>query len=440
MLDRQLSRWTLAWFAAAFGWLIAGMLAMACGFGGPGLWATPEGLALVHVVALGWLGHMMSGALIQFAPVLAARPLRFAGLALPALVAQSGGVAALVAGFLHLGDAAAEWLMPLAVTLLLGGMTATAVMVVPTLWPDRSAAARMVTAAFAGLALAASAGASLALSLAGLLPTGGLLTGGVPFHALAGIGAWLSVATFGVSYRLFPMFLVAPDREGRLRHVTLWLARGMIGLVALALGLALADAPAGVALAAILAVSVIAVVLYLADIRAIWRARRRPRPEANMRMTPLALGFLALAVALSPVAAWQGGNWAEAAVAVALLGWLTTLTLAQVIKITSFLTWIQVFAPQIGRGPLPMVHDLTSDPVARGLLWLWATGVAGLAVALAAGSDMLFRLAALLLFLSAAGVAAECLWIRRLSHLPASRRPAALPPVILPPKRPEFAT
>lgn len=439
MLDRQLSRWTLAWFAAAFGWLIAAMLAMATGVGGPGLWGTPQGLALVHVVALGWLGHMMSGALVQFAPVLAARPLRFPALALPALLAQSAGVAVLVEGFLRLGDAAYGWLMPLAVVLLLAGMAATGLMVVPTLWPDRSAAARMVTAAFAGLTLAALAGAGLALSLSGVLPVGSLLNGGLPFHVVAGIGAWLSVATFGVSYRLFPMFLVAPDGEGRLRRLTLWLARGLIALVTLGLGLALVDAPAGAALAAILAVSAAAAVLYLADLRAVWRARRRPRPEANMRMTPLALGFLALALLLAPVAALQGGTWPEAAVAAALLGWLTTLTLAQVVKITSFLTWIQVFAPQIGRGPLPMVHDLTSDRAARGWLWLWAAGVLTLTVALAAGSDMLFRLAAPVLLVAATGIAGECLQIRRLSRLPAAKRPAVLPPLILPPKDRSFA-
>jgi len=383
---------------------------------------------------------MMSGALIQFAPVLAARPLRFSLLALPALLAQSGGVAALVAGFLWLGAAASGWLMALAVVLLLSGMTATGLMVVATLWPDRSAAARIVTAAFAGLALAASAGAGLALSLSGVLPVGGLLIGGVPFHAIAGIGAWLSVASFGVSYRLFPMFLVAPDAEGRLRRVTLWLARGLIGLVAVALGLALVDAPAGAALAAILAVSLVAVALYLADIRAIWRSRRRPKPEANMQMTPLALGFLAIATALAPLAAVLGGTWPEAAVAAALLGWLTTLTLAQVIKITSLLTWIQVFAPQMGRGPLPMVHDLTSDRAVRGWLGLWAAGVAAVVVALAAGSDMPFRLAAPVLLLAALGIGAECLQIRRLARLPAAKRPAALPPLILPPKRPEYAS
>jgi hypothetical protein len=52
---------------------------------------------------------------------------------------------------------------------------------------------------------------------------------------------------------------------------------------------------------------------------------------------------------------------------------------------------------------------------------------------------MLFRLAAPVLLVAATGIAGECLQIRRLSRLPAAKRPAVLPPLILPPKDRSFA-
>lgn len=64
MPGKELSRWTMAWFAAALGFLLAALGLAVLGTGGPGGWAEGGALAMVHLFTLGWLGLAMQGALI----------------------------------------------------------------------------------------------------------------------------------------------------------------------------------------------------------------------------------------------------------------------------------------------------------------------------------------------------------------------------------------
>ncbi|WP_191569434.1 hypothetical protein [Paracoccus yeei] len=436
MIGKQLSRWTMAWFASALVFLVAALAWAVAGAAGPGRWSDGSALAVVHLFTLGWLCQMMLGALIQFTPVLCARPLVLPSLSLPSLLATGAGTAMLAAGFLSLdGWGAGQGLLALAPVVLAAAFGLAGAMLAPTLMAAKGqggAEGRLVALALVALAALWATGAAMAGALAGcnLLPVS--LPEVLPLHVLLGAGGFLTLAAFGVSYKLFAMFLLAPEGYGRLRRAV---------FLAATLGLGLALAGAGIALVGYGTLSLgpllattgaITTALYLAEICRLWRSRHRPKTEVNMRWSRAALAFLALSAALLPPAILRGGSWAEAAAFAVLAGWLSTLTLAQMVKIVSFLTWIQVFAPQIGRRPVPLVPDLTDAKATGRCLALWTAGVACGTLSLAAGQATGFRLAALAMLIATLGLGWEAIAIRRLRHLDPARRPASLPPLVLP--------
>lgn len=439
MPGKTLSPWTLSWFGSALIFLMLALaLAFACDLG-PGDWAQPQAMAVVHLFALGWLAQVMLGALVQFVPVLTAYPLPCPALALPALLATGAGTLALAAGFPSLdGHAEMQVLFRIAPLLLGCGFALVTAMILPSLARKANLhliEVRMVLIALAGLAGLWGTGGAMVLTLNG----DGMatdLTQVLPLHMLFGIGVFLSFAAFGVSYKLFAMFLLAPEGAGWQRQWTGWLAAFCAALMLVALATALSGAsPARITLA--LSLPALGLCgLYLDDIRRLWRKRRRPALEPNMAWSRAALAFLGLSAALLPLALWRGGRVAEAAVFSALVGWLSTLTLAQLIRITSFLTWIQVFAPLIGHRKVPVVGQISNAVTAGRALALWSASAGVGVISLLFGSHAVFRLALVGLFLAAAAIARELVAIRRLWHLPVTDRPPCLPPIILPPLHP----
>lgn len=435
MIGKQLSRWTMAWFASAVTFLVLALFLAAAGGAGPGAWSGGLALAAVHLFALGWLCQMMLGALIQFTPVLCARPLVWPGLSLPSLLLSAAGTTMLAAGFLSLEGWLPDRLLLLAApAFLVAGFGLAAAMLVPTLMAAqglRHPEGRMVVLALVALAGSLATGTAMAVALSGqFLPA--VIPQTLPLHILLGAGGFLSLAAFGVSYKLFAMFLLAPERDGPLRRAAFATAAAAMGLTLGMAGLALAGRAAAfpALLAALLGAGTAA--LYLVDIRRLWRSRRRPQAEVNMQWSRAALVFLALSAALLPPAFHLGGTWAEAAVFLALVGWLSTLTLAQMIKIVAFLTWLQIFAPLIGRQPVPLVAHLSDARMTARLLGLWSLGVVLGALSLALGQGAGFRVAALILLTAALGLVRELIAIRRLHHLDPGQRPDPLPPLVRP--------
>lgn len=430
----SLSRWTMSYFAAALAFLLAAEALTIAGVGYPtaGL-LEPATLVVVHVVAIGWLSLAMAGALLQFVPVLVARPLAFPGLALPALLAILSGLLLLCAGFATLAGWA-DWpvaLMPLAAVTLLGGFLLLGLMLVATLLSARPVTlfARFVLVGLGSLLATVLSGTAFTVILSGhgdWLGEIALLPDGLPFHALLGFGGWLGLIAFGVSYRLLVMFMMAPEPPAA--QVRLVLVFGSLGL-----GLALAGllAPlAGFGIGAGLAVAPLAALalasgFYGRDILALYRARRRKALEINMLASIPAFAALGIGLPLLPVVTAAGApeSWVAALTFLLAFGWLGGLTLAQLIKIVSFMTWLETYASRLGRGPAPRVGDLVAVP--RTGLWfiLYYAGVALAAVALAAGLATAFRYAMLPALIGTAGIACELMRVRRLSEIKAEQRP-----------------
>ncbi len=177
---------------------------------------TPEVLALVHLIAVGFMLQAMSGAMFQFIPVAVGgnvwRPLLVANVVQPLLLVAA---LLLVGGFLF----SAPPLLSAAVPLFLLGVGIFAVVVLialwrtpatgMTLWTMRLALAGLVVTVLLGTLLAEALARGLALPLIPL----------TNIHLAWGLGAWALMLVAAVSYFVVPMF--------QLTHpYPLWFARG----------------------------------------------------------------------------------------------------------------------------------------------------------------------------------------------------------------------
>jgi hypothetical protein len=425
----------MAYFAASLAFLLVGLASMACGFG---LVTTaidaPETFAVVHLVVIGWLGLLFSGALLQFVPVLAATQLRMPWLAVPALACIVTGLLLLVLGFLALGARVDldPRLMSMGGLCLALGFGLVIVSLSATLLSQHAVgfSAALVLVGFVSLLATVLSGNAFAAALSGAVDLGAFgarITAVVPVHAAAGVLGWMTLTAIGVSDKLFGMFLLAPERQGDGRPLVA-LAAAAICLVLAALALSSAAIP-GADMAGDLGLgcAVILVALYGRDVRRMVGTRRRKVLELNSIAGLAAIGFLVAGLALLVAAQVRGGFpvLGPAAFYLLGLGWLSGLGLAQLYKIVPFLTWLETYGPVMGRHPVPRVQDLVNER--RAALWFAAFyGAVGLgALAIVAGSDLLLRAASVCQTLAVMALGVEYIRARRLVYAP---EPLRLPP------------
>lgn len=428
MIGVSLSRWTMSYFAVALVALIAAEVLMVVGYGYPNVPVeAPATLVLVHVVTLGWLSMLMCGALFQFVPVLVARPLFSNTLPLPTLLSLLVGLAALLLGFLQLDGRVAPVLPFFAIASLLLGLGFALVLwnLGLTLWRARPLPlpARFVVVGLFSIAATAALGIVFALVLGGATSYGPLVdltAAGIPIHAIAGFGGWLTFTAMGVSYRLLAMFMLAPELDGRTSRASLYL--GTAGLVIAIVGGTAAichDGPLDLVLLAAGAAGLASLALYGGDIVHLYRARKRRKIELNSRMATLALVSMALAVALIVVALALGelARHAGAVVFLVAFGWLSGLALAKLYKIVPFLTWLECYGPILGKTPTPRVQDLVVER--RGMKWflLYYLAVWSGAVALIAGHALAFQGAAAAMLVATLGILVQLVRARRLADV-----------------------
>ena len=446
MMGAALSRWTMAYFAAALAFLIVAQVLMVAGFGFPAVAVeAPESLLLVHMITIGWLSLLMCGALFQFVPVLVARPLVGARLVLPALVCLLAGLACLLCGFLELSGTLDTTLplLGLAGLLLPAGFAIVVCVLGATLWSGRPLPlpARFVAAGLASLVATALLGALFALQASGLAVLGVDWRGAaLPTHMSAGFGGWLTLTAVGVSYRLLPRFMLSPDKARLSGHTVLWL--GVAAMVLMVVVAPLENGLSGPGFAAPLAglAVLVAIVFYGVDLAFFYRNRKRRKIELNSRSAIGAFAGLYLAALLVVVLA-ATGRLAEQMPAVVYLvafGWLSGLGLSQLYKIVPFLTWLECYGPVMGRKPTPRVQDLVVE--GRDHVWfaLYFAGVLAATGALLSGAPGLFRLAAAATLAATLALAVELVLARRLFNVESGKRlpdGTTLPRLFLPAPR-----
>ncbi len=433
MVGVSLSKWSMSYFAAALVALLAAEIMMATGFGFPAVAiASPDTLILVHVVAIGWLSLLMCGALLQFLPVLVAQPLHSNALAVPALASLIAGLAALILAFLQFGGridlgipffTTAAILLSLGFSLVLYNLARTMIASETVPLP-----AWFVAAGLASVVATVALGVIFSLVLGRVIESGPLLAllgAGLPIHAIAGLGGWLTFTAVGVSYRLLAMFMLAPELDGARPKSAFYLGTAALAIVIIGgVVTVLFEGNLSLTFLAALAVALPAFAFYGLDAVHLYRARKRRNIELNSRTAGIALGYLAASVALIVVLLVLGrlSDHVGAVVFLVAFGWLTGLGLSQLYKIVAFLTWLECYGPVLGKIQTPRVQDLVVE--ARAIKWfvLYFAAVGVGAVALLADAPTAFRFAAVAMAVGTTGIAAQLIRTRRLADLKAEAR------------------
>jgi len=177
---------------------------------GPELLATrwsAAALAATHLITLGFIGHSVVGALMQFLPVAAGADIRQLHRAAPWLqVLLTAGTLLLVAAFLLqsaplLKMAAALVALVVAAVVILTGIALARC-------TANDATTRAVTLGLAGLAVTITLGCVLA-TLPNWAAAWGIASL-TDLHAAWGLAGWVTITVIGVALAVVPMFQITP--------------------------------------------------------------------------------------------------------------------------------------------------------------------------------------------------------------------------------------
>ncbi|MCU0836747.1 MAG: hypothetical protein MUC77_20315 [Chromatiaceae bacterium] len=338
---------------------------------------TPAALAATHLIAVGFLGQVMCGALLQILPVLAGAPVpavRVVGTLVPPLL--SGGAGLLAWGFLGAGAEVLMWGGLLSATgfLVFLGPAAHALVRAPAVGlPDTVWALRL-----AGSALAVTVALGLVL-VAALL--GGVRLGDFPAwvdtHLAWGLLGWVGLLVLGVAYQLVPMFHLTPEYPAALRR---WLAPMVAG--ALLLGTVLTGSGAAEVAAVVFLAGALGLAVFALVTLGLLHRRERARLDATLLHWVAAM----LCLAGSALAAAVGAPGLAIGV-LGLLGVGVGLTAGMLLKIVPFLGWFHLQHRQIALRRfdlrLPHMRALLPETWARVQLATHLIALAALLLALA---------------------------------------------------------
>ncbi len=377
-------------------------------------------VAVTHLLVLGAIVGTMMGALYQMAPVIFVAEAANGRLGLAQGALYTSGWIAMVAAFLR-GD---RWLLAVGgssvvVAVLLFLVIIGRVLRTATQWDT---AGWYILTAFAFFVATIGLGLTFALDWRfGWFP--------IPPHLLAihvhlgGIG-WLTLLIMGISYRLVPMFAIAPAPVGIL-------ARGNLGAI---IGLLIGLTTLLWRDAARLSVTIIAwglavcVGIYLFDMTRLYRTRRR---RYDLTLLTLWGAMTCLGVAALMGAFWITGlparrfgasQWLSSYAYIALAGWCVLAICAHVIKIVPFLVWLHRYGRGMGRGPVPLLKDLLPQRAAIAAIGGYAIGFAATATGLLTGQTAIIRVGAWCAAVGALGLFGVVLAVL-LPHRRSSRAP-----------------
>ncbi|PRY01223.1 hypothetical protein CLV24_1493 [Pontibacter ummariensis] len=325
----------------------------------------PKLLTLTHVAVLGWGTMVIFGALYQLLPVVLEGRLYSERLALLTFGLLGAGTILLAFSFWYFQVGG---LMHAAACLLFTSFLLFNVNVIQT---ARKAPKWTIEADF----IVSSAIWLLVTGLVGLLMA---LNFTIPFlpeehvhylqlHAHVGMVGWFLLLIIGVGAKLIPMFLLAHPKESRKLHWAYNLING--GLVLFIFDHLFFNSGLLLLYVSLIGGGTALFLLYLDDARS---ARQRQSTDLGMKQTFVALGLLALPLALLFLItsrlelpqALLSSVYLVYGVSV-FLGFISALILGQTFKTLPFIVWMHAYENHVGRFKTPLPKDLYSEQLLR---------------------------------------------------------------------------
>lgn len=331
----------------------------------------PGAISAVHVGMLAFLTTAVLGAVHQFAPVVARRPLRSVPVARATLVGMVLTAWLLPSGFAHGPEA----------LVLTGGLAGAATVLMAAWNLSGPLSARDGGVPLVGLRLSIT---YLILTVAfGVVYAIDRQTGWFPLlpnrvlaHAHLGLIGWLGITYVSVAEKLWPMFLLAHRPRAR---AGAW-AVGLLGAgtPVLAAGLLFAIGPLAIAGGAIV---IAGLCCHLTSLATVVAHRRRPLELLHGFMFTSAT-FLVIAISLGAAAGLSPVDYATrsrlvSAEVAALAAWLALAVIGHVHKIVPFIAFSALRARGVTRGPSGkqlMFSDLFDKGMAKATLGAAGTG------------------------------------------------------------------
>jgi len=375
----------------------------------------PQALALTHAGTVGVLAMGMFGALYQMTPVIAGTAVPFSRLAHVVhafLLIGLGGFSWRLLG-------GPEWVMAVAIFCF---STALLAFLLPLGWALLRTTTKDETVS--GLRLSV---ASLAfITLAGLVMARGYAGEAFPINRMLWVQLHLTLALLGwvgglimaVSWRVIPMFYLAPMTEKpTMRWLTTALMAGLVlPLLSVLMGGGIEGYLTAGQLAAVGALPA-ALVIWLLHPALILRniaRRQRKRGDASLLFWKAGLGAamllipLAAAAVLLPEPHWQMlFGW------IAIWAWAGMIMHGMLSRIVPFLVWFHRYSARVGLEPVPSMRSLLSQQrIKYGFVLHLSSVILGVC-AIMTQMNILAQLTGFLLLVTAINLAAMLLHVLR---------------------------
>ena len=416
------TRLPLLYFGFAHLSLLAALAAIAVDPRGvSGFFYSPQMLAVVHLLTLGWITGSILGAIRVVGPLALRLPIpvtRGDYWAYAFVVIGTSGMVShfWLETFNGMAWSAAMVLLGLAhaVVRITGRIRAVAI--------ARPIALHLVLACL-NLLLAGAAGVLIAIDKVTDIVPGNALSNVFAHAHLAAVG-WASMMVVGVGYRLLPMVLPSAIPQGRALYASaVLLQTGLVGLV-----VTLATGWPGTGLFALCVAAGLAAFLS----RVVWMTTHRRTPPAKLAHPDVgamqaghALLYLVLTTICGVIlAASAPSPWTAQLMmlygVLGLLGFLGQLVVAMEVRLLPLLAWYSAFTKRGFTRPDVSAHALPVRPVAALAFGGWVVGLPILAIGLALDRAPLVGAGAWVLLCAALLNTTHAIWILRpsRSHVP----------------------